>query len=60
MRRFIISVIAALAIVLAVSGAVLAGTGGGSSVTKARLERALAPSSRTCTPTRPSSSATEV
>ncbi|MBZ5738889.1 hypothetical protein [Nocardioides mangrovi] len=41
MRRFIISVIAALAVVLAVSGAVLAGTGGGSSVTEARLERAL-------------------
>jgi hypothetical protein len=41
MRRFIISVIAALAVVLAVSGAVLAGTGGGSSVTRPRLERAL-------------------
>ena len=41
MRRFIISVIAALAVVLAVSGAVLAGSGGGSSVTRARLERSL-------------------
>ena len=41
MRRFIISVIAALVLVLAVSGAVLAGTGGGSSVTRPRLERAL-------------------
>ncbi len=41
MRRFIISAIAALAVVLAVSGAVLAGSGGGSSVTRARLERAL-------------------
>ena len=43
MRRFIISVLAALAVVLAVSGAVVAGTGGGSSVTQARLERSLAP-----------------
>jgi hypothetical protein len=41
MRRFIITVIAALAVVVAVSGAVLAGSGGGSSVTRARLERAL-------------------
>src|SRR3954452_6047454 len=41
MRRFIISAIAALAIVVAVGGAVLAGTGGGSSVTRPRLERAL-------------------
>jgi hypothetical protein len=41
MRRFIISVLAALAIVLAVGGAVLAGTGGGSSVTQPRLERSL-------------------
>jgi hypothetical protein len=41
MRRFVITVIAALAVVLAVSGAVLAGTGGGSSVTQARLERAV-------------------
>lgn len=41
MRRFVITVIAALAVVLAVSGAVLAGTGGGSSVTRARLERSL-------------------
>jgi hypothetical protein len=42
MRRFIISVIAALAVVVAVGGAVLAGTGGGSSVTAPRLERSLA------------------
>jgi hypothetical protein len=42
MRRFVISIIAALAIVVAVSGAVMAGTGGGSSVTQPRLERALA------------------
>jgi hypothetical protein len=42
MRRFIITVIAALAVVLAVSGAVLAGGSGGSSVTRPRLERALA------------------
>jgi hypothetical protein len=41
MRRFIISLIAAVAILLAVSGAVLAGSNGGSSVTRARLERAL-------------------
>ena len=41
MRRFIISLIAAVAVVLAVSGAVLAGSSGGSSVTRARLERAL-------------------
>jgi hypothetical protein len=41
MRRFVISVIAALAIVVAVGGAVLAGTGGGSSVTQPRLERSL-------------------
>ena len=41
MRRSIITVLAALAVVLAVSGGVLAGTGGGSSVTKARLERSL-------------------
>src|SRR3954469_3538025 len=41
MRRFFITVIAAFAVVLAVSGAVVAGTGGGSSVTRARLERAL-------------------
>lgn len=41
MRRFIISAIAALAIVVAVGGAVLAGTGGGSSVTRPRLERSL-------------------
>lgn len=42
MRRFIITVIAALAVVIGISGAVLAGTGGGSSVTKPRLERAIA------------------
>ena len=41
MRRFIISVIAALAIVVTIGGAVLAGTGGGSSVTQPRLERSL-------------------
>src|SRR4051794_1866514 len=41
MRRFIISIIAALTIVVAVGGAVMAGTGGGSSVTQPRLERAL-------------------
>jgi hypothetical protein len=41
MRRFVISLIAALAAVLAISGAVIAGTGGSSSVTQARLERAL-------------------
>jgi hypothetical protein len=41
MRRFIISVMAALAVVIAISGAVIAGTGGGSSVTQPRLERAL-------------------
>lgn len=41
MRRFLITVLAALAVVLAVSGAVVAGTGGGSSVTRARLERSL-------------------
>jgi hypothetical protein len=41
MRRFIITVLAALAVVVAVGGAVLAGTGGGSSVTQPRLERAV-------------------
>jgi hypothetical protein len=41
MRRFFISVVLALVAVVAVSGAVLAGTGGGSSVTQARLERSL-------------------
>jgi len=41
MRRFIISVALAIAVVVAVSGAVVAGSGGGSSVTRARLERAL-------------------
>ena len=41
MRRFIISLIAAVAVVLAVGGAVVAGSGGGSSITRARLERSL-------------------
>jgi hypothetical protein len=41
MRRFIITALAALALVVAVGGAVVAGTGGGSSVTQARLERSL-------------------
>ncbi len=41
MRRFIISLIASIAAVLAIGGAVIAGTGGSSSVTQARLERAL-------------------
>jgi hypothetical protein len=41
MRRFVISLIAALAVVLAVGGAVVAGNSGGSSVTRPRLERAL-------------------
>jgi type II secretory pathway pseudopilin PulG len=41
MRRFIITVILAVVAVIAVGGAVLAGTGGGSSVTQARLERSL-------------------
>ena len=41
MRRFIFSLIAAVAVVLLVGGAVLAGTGGGSTVTQARLERSL-------------------
>jgi hypothetical protein len=41
MRRFIITVLATLAIVIAVGGAVVAGNGGGSSVTRARLERSL-------------------
>jgi hypothetical protein len=41
MRRFIITVLLALVAVVAVSGAVLAGTGGGSSVTQPRLERSL-------------------
>jgi hypothetical protein len=41
MRRFIISLAAALVVVVGVGGAVLAGTGGGSSVTRARLERSL-------------------
>ena len=42
MRRFVISLIAALVVVLGVAGAVIAGSGGGSSVTRARLERSLA------------------
>ena len=41
MRRFVITVLAALAVVLAVGGAVVAATGGGSTVTRARLERSL-------------------
>ena len=41
MRRFIISLVAAIAVVLAVGGAVVAGSGGGSTVTRARLERSL-------------------
>jgi len=41
MRRFIIGLVLVLALVTGVAGAVLAGTGGGSSVTRARLERAL-------------------
>jgi hypothetical protein len=41
MRRFIITAVLAIVAVVAVSGAVLAGTGGGSSVTQARLERSL-------------------
>ena len=41
MRRFVISLIAAIAVVLAVGGAVVAGSGGGSCVTRARLERSL-------------------
>jgi hypothetical protein len=41
MRRFIVTVILTLVAVVAIGGAVLAGTGGGSSVTQARLERAL-------------------
>jgi hypothetical protein len=40
-RRFVITVLAALVAVLAVSGAVVAATGGGSTVTEARLERSL-------------------
>jgi hypothetical protein len=42
MRRFVLSIIAALAIVAAVGGAVMAGNIGGSSVTQPRLERSLA------------------
>ena len=41
MRRFIISLIAAIAVVLAIAGAVTAGSGGGSNITQARLERSL-------------------
>jgi hypothetical protein len=41
MRRFVLTLVAALAVVLAVAGAVVAGSGGGSSVTRARLERSL-------------------
>jgi hypothetical protein len=41
MRRFIISIIGALAVVLLVGGAVVAGGSGGSSVTRPRLERAI-------------------
>lgn len=41
MRRFIISLVAAIAVVLAIGGAVVAGSGGASSVTRARLERSL-------------------
>lgn len=42
MRRFIITVALAVVAVVAIGGAVLAGTGGGSSVTAPRLERSLA------------------
>ncbi len=41
MRRLVISLIAAVAVVLAVAGAVMAGSGGSSSVTRARLEHSL-------------------
>lgn len=41
MRRFILSLITALAVVLAIGGAVVAGSGGGSNITRARLERSL-------------------
>ena len=41
MRRTIITVLVALLVVLGVGGAVVAGSGGGSSVTRARLERSL-------------------
>lgn len=41
MRRFVITVLIALVAVVAVGGAVVAGSGGGSSVTRARLERSL-------------------
>jgi len=41
MRRFIITVVLTVLAVVALGGAVLAGTGGGSSVTRARLERSL-------------------
>lgn len=41
MRRFVLSLLAALAVVLAVGGAVVAGSGGGSTITRNRLEHAL-------------------
>lgn len=41
MRRSIISVLAALVVVLGIGGAVVAGSGGGSSITRARLEHSL-------------------
>ena len=41
MRRFIITVALAVVAVVAIGGAVMAGTGGGSSITQARLERSL-------------------
>jgi len=41
MRRFVITAVLAIFAVVAVGGAVVAGTGGGSSVTQARLERSL-------------------
>ncbi|WP_196240578.1 hypothetical protein [Nocardioides anomalus] len=41
MRRFVITVVLALVALVAIAGAVLAGTGGGSAVTQARLERSL-------------------
>jgi hypothetical protein len=40
-RRFVLAVLAALVLIVAVGGAVVAGTGGGSSITRARLERSL-------------------
>jgi hypothetical protein len=41
MRRFIISLLAAIAVVVTVGGAVVAGSAGGSSITRARLERTV-------------------